>query len=332
MARRRVVVWGDRMIDFRYHVVSLAAAFLALAVGIVLGSGPLRTALVSSLTDKTAQLQQQLSDAQAQTAAEQLQGAVGRDFVDQASAVLLGDALKDRNIAIVRVFSPDEAEVTGLRDRIVAAGGTVTANLTIEPAWLDDTQASFRASFAAEIAGTAVGVDNAMAPDTVLAHALAQSLVPTEAQASAGPNDIADPTTAASRAVVLLNLLKGANFATGTITGSVDAVLFITGSGAANQDVRAAQSATIAELAGIVDTYDKGTVVASGPSAPEDVPSAIRSSAVLHASVTTVTEAMNYYGHFTVALAIAKELGGQVGDYGYGEGLKLYPGPLAPTP
>ena len=43
------------MIDFRYHVVSLAAALMALAIGIVLGSGPLRTALVSSLTDETDQ-------------------------------------------------------------------------------------------------------------------------------------------------------------------------------------------------------------------------------------------------------------------------------------
>lgn len=320
------------MIDFRYHVVSLAAAFLALAVGIVLGSGPLRTALVSSLTDKTAQLQQQLSDAQAQTAAGKLQGAVGQQFVDQASAVLLGDALKGRKIAIVRVFSPDEAEVTGLRDRIVAAGGTVTANLTIEPAWLDDAQGSFRASFAAEIASTLVGVDSTVAPDKVLAHALAQSLIPTEAPAAAGPNDIADPTTAADRAAVLLNLLKGADFVTGTITGSVDAVLFITGPGSGSQDVQAAQSATIAELAGIVDTYDQGTVVASGPSTPEDVPSAIRSSASLHSHVTTVTEAMNYFGHFTVALAIAKELEGQAGDYGYGDGLTLYPGAVAPTP
>ena len=30
------------MIDFRYHLVSLISVFLALAVGIVLGAGPLR--------------------------------------------------------------------------------------------------------------------------------------------------------------------------------------------------------------------------------------------------------------------------------------------------
>lgn len=319
------------MIDFRYHVVSLVAVFLALAAGIVLGSGPLRTAFISSLTDETEELRQALDDAKAETDFEQLQGEVGRDFVDQASVVLLGESLKDRNVAIVRVFEPAEADVTGMRDRLVAAGATVTANVTIEQAWLDDEQASFRAAFAAEIADNVVGIDSTVAPDKVIAHALAQALVPTDLNEAAGPNDIADPTTAADRSTVLLNLLKDADFLSGTITGSVDAVLVITGDGPEDEDLHAAQSETIAELAGILDSYDEGTVVASGIAMTVDVPTAIRSSALLHGNVTTVTEAMNYFGHFTVALAVGKELAGESASYGYGEELSLYPG-IAPAP
>ncbi len=317
------------MIDFRYHVVSLAAALLALAIGIVLGSGPLRTALVSSLTDESDQLRQELAQARAETADQELQGAVGRDFVDQASGVLLADGLKDRNIAIVRVFAPDEAEVTGMRDRLVDAGATVTASLTIEPAWLDDQQASFRAAFAAEIADNVVGVDATVAPDKVIAHALAQALVPTEADAAAGPNDIADPTSGADRAAVLLSLLKEADFVSGTITGKVDAVLIVAGTGPIDDDVHAAQSEVIAELAGILDAYESGTVVASGVATSTDIPTAIRSSSVLTANVSTVTEAMNYFGHFTVALAMEKEIQGTSGKYGYGKGLVLFPSPAA---
>jgi hypothetical protein len=326
------MVWSNSMIDFRYHVVSLAAALMALAIGIVLGSGPLRTALVSSLTDETDQLRQELADAKAQTAAEELQGAVGRDFVDQAAGVLLADSLKDRNIAIIRVFSPDEAEVTGTRDRLVQAGATVTGNLTIEPAWLDDGQAAFRAAFAAQIADSVVGVDAAVAPDKVMAHALAQALIPTDSNVAAGPNDVADPTTSADRATLLLNLLKDADFVTGTVTGPVEGVLIIAGPGPANDDLHAAQSETMAELAGILDAYDKGTVIASGAASAVDIPTAIRSSSLLHANVTTVTESMNYFGRFTVALAVAKELTGTASSYGYGQDLTLYPGPVAPTP
>ena len=320
------------MIDFRYHVVSLAAALMALAIGIVLGSGPLRTALVSSLSDETDQLRQELADAKAQTAAEELQGAVGRDFVDEAASVLLADSLKDRKIAIILVFAPDEAEVTGTRDRLVEAGATVTGNLTIEPSWIDEAQAAFRAAFAAQIADSVVGVDATVAPEKVMAHALAQALVPTESTVAAGPNDIVDPTTAADRATLLLNLLKDADFVSGTVTGSVDGVLIIAGSGPEDDDLHAAQSETMAELAGVLDAYDKGTVIASGAAAPEDIPMAIRSSSLLHANVTTVTESMNYFGRFAIALAMAKELTGTASSYGYGEDLTLYPGPVAASP
>jgi hypothetical protein len=167
----------------------------------------------------------------------------------------------------------------------------------------------------------------------VIAHALAQALIPTEPEVVAGEGDVVDPTSAADRAAVLLNLLKDADFLSGTITGSVDAVLIITGPGPEDEDLHAAQSETIAELAGIVDAYDEGTVVASGIATEVDVPSAVRSSALLHSNVTTVTEAMNYFGHFTVALAVGRELGGESASYGFGEELVLYPGFVpAPSP
>ena len=38
------------MIDFRYHVVSLISVFLALAVGIALGAGPLKETIGDTLT------------------------------------------------------------------------------------------------------------------------------------------------------------------------------------------------------------------------------------------------------------------------------------------
>ena len=44
------------MIDFRYHLVSLISVFLALAVGIVLGAGPLRENLGDQLAGQVEQL------------------------------------------------------------------------------------------------------------------------------------------------------------------------------------------------------------------------------------------------------------------------------------
>ena len=44
------------MIDFRYHVVSIVSIFLALAVGIVLGAGPLQGRLGDTLSKEVSGL------------------------------------------------------------------------------------------------------------------------------------------------------------------------------------------------------------------------------------------------------------------------------------
>ena len=46
------------MIDFRYHLVSLISVFLALAVGVVLGAGPLQNSLGTALNDQVTSLRE----------------------------------------------------------------------------------------------------------------------------------------------------------------------------------------------------------------------------------------------------------------------------------
>ena len=83
------------MIDFRYHIVSLIAVFLALAVGVVLGAGPLGgtfgeqlTAQVETLRQEKEALRIELEDARADN--EDLV-----TFVDSAAAQLLPGTLTD---------------------------------------------------------------------------------------------------------------------------------------------------------------------------------------------------------------------------------------------
>ena len=54
------------MIDFRYHLVSIVAVFLALAIGIVLGSTELQGTTLDSLRGLTNSLKGQLNAAEAQ--------------------------------------------------------------------------------------------------------------------------------------------------------------------------------------------------------------------------------------------------------------------------
>jgi hypothetical protein len=50
------------LIDFRYHLVSIVSIFLALAVGIVLGAGPLKGELGNTLNKEVAGLRQDKAD------------------------------------------------------------------------------------------------------------------------------------------------------------------------------------------------------------------------------------------------------------------------------
>ncbi len=49
------------MISLRQHAISLAAVFLALAVGVVLGSGLLSNTMLSGLRDETRNLHNQVN-------------------------------------------------------------------------------------------------------------------------------------------------------------------------------------------------------------------------------------------------------------------------------
>lgn len=314
------------MIDFRYHVISLASIFLALAVGVVLGSGPLRTALVSELTNQTEELTAALDASQAETQAVQDEAAVGEQFTSEATAALIGGALDGRHVAIIRMFEPDGDDVTSIRDRVSSAGGTVTANVSIEPAWTDDGQTAFRAAFAAQIVENVVGVDATVSPDRVLAHAFAQMLIPTEFPEGTTPEaGAASTATAADRAQVLLDLLKGADLVSGSVTGTVDTVIFVVGPGPTDPDELALLTDVYVQIVGVTDEYAGGTLVATGPPIDGDMVEAIQVSALLQDSITTVSDGLNFFGSYTVVLALAKEVAGSPGHYGFGDDLVMYP-------
>lgn len=105
------------MISFRTHVVTLVAVFLALAVGVVLGGGPLSE--LGRGDDDADALRGEVT--QAQSEAE-----FGQRFAEDVSDDLLSGLLDGRDVAVVTFPGADQAMVQGLVDEVDAAGGTVT--------------------------------------------------------------------------------------------------------------------------------------------------------------------------------------------------------------
>lgn len=318
------------MKDFRYHVVSLVAVFLALAIGVVLGSGPMRDAFTGSLTEQVDTLEGQLQQANDKVAAAENLTSTARQYVDESAPLVLSGALLETSVAVVSVADPADDARAGVRDRLVQAGGTVSVELVIEPLWTDASQSAFRSSLASTIAPNVLGVDAETSPSTVLSHALAQALMPGvypqgTSEADLASTDFPDPEAATERSAMLMDMLLEAELISGTTTGSVEAVAVVAGAGDEDETRRAEQSGVYANLAAVFAQYTSGVTVATGASATGDVASAVLNSPDASALVSTVIEGTEYYGQVAVPLALADAYAGLVGHYGPGESGTLLP-------
>ncbi len=122
------------MISYRHHIVSLVAVFLALAVGVVLGGGPL-TDLGRSDPASSAQVR-------ADTLVAQRSATYGDDFAQTAAATLYGKRLAGHSISILTMPGADADVVSALAAQIETAGGTVAGTYEAQPTLVDASEKS----------------------------------------------------------------------------------------------------------------------------------------------------------------------------------------------
>ena len=129
------------MIDFRYHLVSIVAVFLALAVGIVLGSTELRGAAFSALDRTSSALSAKLEAADNQNSALQQQVQGDRQFAQAAQPVLVKHLLESERVVIVTTPGAPGGVVNGIKTSLTDAGATVSGQVALS-AKFADTSAS----------------------------------------------------------------------------------------------------------------------------------------------------------------------------------------------
>jgi hypothetical protein len=164
------------VIDFRYHIVSLIAVFLALAVGVVLGAGPLGgtfgeqlTAQVETLRQEKEALRIQLEDARADN--EDLV-----TFVDSAAAQLLPGTLTDVGVTVLELPEADSDTVSTLLDRVEQGGGQISGRVAATSRWTDPADQAVRDQAAAEIRTLMLIPPADATSEQVLGHGLALAL------------------------------------------------------------------------------------------------------------------------------------------------------------
>jgi Copper transport outer membrane protein, MctB len=121
------------LITFRQHVVTLVSVFLALAVGVVLGGGPLsevgRAALTSSAGQPTGE---RAGDA----------GEFGDAFAAATATKLYDEQLAGRSVALLSLPGADAQDIEGLVGQIEHAAGTVEAKYALGPGLVDPGEKS----------------------------------------------------------------------------------------------------------------------------------------------------------------------------------------------
>jgi hypothetical protein len=137
------------MFDFRYHLVSLAAVFIALAVGILLGaaiSGKLGDAEDSLMKDRITALNDQLAQERTRSDLVERRGKAAQDLLTGAYPALMENRLEGQDFAVL-FLGPVDGEVRSATERTLTDAGSgsparlVALDTPIDPEDLDSTLA-----------------------------------------------------------------------------------------------------------------------------------------------------------------------------------------------
>lgn len=305
------------MISLRTHAISLAAVFLALAIGVALGSGMLSNTVLSGLRDDKHELQDEINILTEHKNAlnEKLSGA--EEFDAQMAPRILRETLLDKSVVLFRTPDAADDDVEAMTRLVGQAGGTVTGTVALTQQFVDANAAEKLLSVVNSPivpAGkqlSTTSVDQGSQAGDLLGIAL---LIASEPEAQ-GVDDL-------QRETVLATLRDTGFIAYGDQrVGAANAALIMTG-GALGDDA-GNRGSTVARFAAGMAPHGSGTVLAGrdGSASGTAALAVTRSDAALSAAVSTVDDVGIESGRITAALALSDLInGGKPGQYGTGQG------------
>ncbi len=129
------------MISIRQHAISLAAVFLALAVGVVLGSGLLSDTVLSGLRDEKKDLQATISELTDKTNALNEKLSAANDFNSQMSPRMVHDALAGKSVVLVSTPDANRDDLEATARLLREAGASITGSLSLTQEFVDANSA-----------------------------------------------------------------------------------------------------------------------------------------------------------------------------------------------
>ncbi len=299
----------------RQHAISIAAIFLALAIGIVLGSGLLSSGMLSGLRDDKADLQNEIEHLNEENnrLGEQLVSADG--FDSAVSDRIVRDTLAQRSVILVTTPDADPADIDGINRVVTQAGGSVTGRVALTKSFVDSVNGDQLRTTVTNIIPAGIQLRTGAVDQGSLAGDLLGSVLLLNPQT-------AQPQTTPEERTLALETLRGGGFVEyeGNVQPAQLAIV-LTGEGDP-ENTGGNRGAVIARFAGALDGRGAGTVLAGPPAAAEGSgPIAVaRADSAISAVLTTVDDIDRESGRITTVLALQEQLGGGSGRYGTGPG------------
>lgn len=301
------------MISPRQHVVSIVAIFLALAVGVVLGSQTVAADLLSGLRADKTDLRKQLEVASDQNRRLTDENNATDQFIAGSADRILGGTLVDRSVVVFTTPDAEPSDVEAVTKNLEISGATVTGRIALTDTFVDASEGDRMRTALTNVipAGAQLRTgqvdQGSMAGDLL---GLVLLLDPANAQPRSTPEELS----------LVLETLRGGGFLAygDTPARPANLAVVVTGNGAKSGDN--SQGSNIARFAGALRGRGAGTVLA-GRSGAADNPgpiAIIRSDAALATAVTTVDNLDREIGRVTTVLGLSEQLSGGAGRYGTG--------------
>ncbi|HET9872578.1 MAG TPA: copper transporter [Propionibacteriaceae bacterium] len=293
------------MINFRYHIVSLMAVFLALSVGIVLGvtfGAPVNAGITTQAEADRRQVQELRAELDRRNVLDKYRDA----WATSAGQPLTNGVLGGQRVALVAMPDAPAAVVNTLTTAVTDAGGTVTSTAKVNANAFDPAKVELLTS-ALEPYGDALGLAPTMSDATRLGTALGRAVA---AKQAGDAEPVVEQVRKSLRSASLADIDDEAG-------GQAQLLIVVTAEAADTPPTTEVLQARLdAEVA--LTTQAAGVVLA-GPNSEgvegTDVLAARNDSAAVRA-LSTVDVADVASGVTTVVLAGKERLLGRAGHYG----------------
>ncbi|MBO4209954.1 copper transporter [Micromonospora echinofusca] len=312
------------MINFRYHVVSLTAVFLALAIGLVVGTAALNGPVADSLRDTVNALRKDNQHMRQTVNSLEEELRLEEDFAAEVAKVMLPGKLTGKRVLLLSLPSGRD-HTEGVAEMLKLAGATVTGRIDIQDKFINpdnNTTLMELAVTAARPTAPTTGLPgNGHGAET--SSALLASVLLDRATGGT-------PVTEADRRAVLASYTNGGYLTTADqVTSPAEAVVVVSGQPYVDKDATK-KDETVVKL---VEQFDRTglLVVAGSGSADGNVVAQVRTDPVLAQSISTVDNANTVQGQLVTTLSLVEQVAAKkVGQYGLGAGAtSLMPPPAS---